>query len=122
MNKIHEYLQLASRNYYAGVPTISDEVFDKLSESSGFNELGAKQHEHIEKHYFPMYSLQKFYEDEGKESPLAGEKDVDASPKLDGAAVSHLYIGGNLVRSLTRGDGTEGTNVTDKFLASTGVL
>lgn len=118
MNKIHEYLQLASRNYYAGVPIISDEVFDKLAESSGFNELGARQHEHIEKHYFPMYSLQKYYEDEGKESPLAGEKDIDASPKLDGAAVSHLYIDGQLVRSLTRGDGTEGTNVTEKFLAT----
>lgn len=116
MNKIHEYLQLASRNYYAGVPIISDEVFDKLAESSGFNELGTRQHEHIEKHYFPMYSLQKYYEDEGKESPLAGEKDIDASPKLDGAAVSHLYIDGYLVRSLTRGDGIEGTNVTDKFL------
>lgn len=118
MNKIHEYLQLASRNYYAGVPIISDEVFDKLAESSGFNELGARQHEHIEKHYFPMYSLQKYYEDEGKESPLAGEKDIDTSPKLDGAAVSHLYIDGQLVRSLTRGDGTEGTNVTEKFLAT----
>jgi DNA ligase (NAD+) len=118
MNKIHEYLQLASRNYYAGVPIISDEVFDKLAESSGFNEVGAKQHEHLEKHYFPMYSLQKYYEDEGKESPLKGEKDIDASPKLDGAAVSHLYIEGKLVRSLTRGDGTEGTNVTDKFLAT----
>lgn len=118
MNKIHEYLQLASRNYYAGAPIISDEVFDKLAESSGFSEVGAKQHAHIEKHYFPMFSLQKFYEDEGKESPLAGEKDIDASPKLDGAAVSHLFIDGKLVRSLTRGDGTEGTNVTDKFLAT----
>lgn len=118
MNKIHEYLQLASRNYYAGVPIISDEVFDKLAESSGFNEVGARQHEHLEKHYFPMYSLQKYYEDEGKESPLKGETNVDASPKLDGAAVSHLYIEGKLVRSLTRGDGTEGTNVTEKFLAT----
>lgn len=118
MNKIHEYLQLASRNYYAGAPIISDEVFDKLAESSGFNEVGARQHEHLEKHYFPMFSLQKYYEDEGRESPLAGEKDIDASPKLDGAAVSHLYIEGKLVRSLTRGDGTEGTNVTEKFLVT----
>ncbi len=47
MNKIHEYLQLASRNYYAGVPIISDEVFDKLAESSGFNEVGAKQHGYL---------------------------------------------------------------------------
>jgi len=118
MNKIHEYLQAASRSYYAGAPILSDEAFDKLADVSGFNEVGAKQHAHLEKHYFPMFSLQKHYEDEGKPSPLAGEKDIDASPKLDGAAVSHLYIDGQLVRSLTRGDGVEGTNVTDKFLAT----
>lgn len=66
-----------------------------------------------------MYSLQKLYEDEGKANPLAGfSKHIDRSPKIDGAAVSHLYVDGNLVRSLTRGDGIEGTVVTDKFLDS----
>lgn len=118
MNKIHEYLQLASRNYYAGVPIISDEVFDKLAESSGFNEVGAKQHEHLEKHYYPMYSLQKYYEDEGKESPLKGETNISTSVKLDGAAISILYVAGKLSRVLTRGNGTEGINITDKFLAT----
>lgn len=116
MSKIQEFLSLASRNYYAGNPTISDEVFDRLAESVGFNELGTKQHEHIEKHYQPMYSLQKHYEGEGKAPQLVGA--VDSSPKLDGAAVSHLYVDGNYVRTLTRGDGTEGTVITDKFLST----
>ncbi len=116
MNKVHEFLSRASREYYAGTPIISDEVFDRLAESSGFDQLGAKQHEHLENHYFPMYSLQKYYEREGKPPQLDGP--VDLSPKLDGAAVSHLYIDGVYVRSLTRGDGTEGTVITDKFLAT----
>lgn len=116
MSKIYEFLTLASRNYYAGNPTISDEVFDKLADSIGFSEVGAKQHEHLEYHYFPMWSLQKHYEGEGKPPSLVGR--LDYSPKLDGAAVSHLYIDGVYVRSLTRGDGKEGTLITDKFLAT----
>ncbi len=116
MNKIEAYLNKCAREYYAGHPSISDEVFDALAASIGYNKIGAKQHEHLEKHYFQLYSLQKFYEDEGRPSPLAGYKDIDVSPKLDGAAVSILYIDGDLVRALTRGDGIEGTIVTNKFL------
>jgi len=118
MNKVLEYLNKCSREYYAGCPSISDEVFDALASSVGYGAVGAKQHEHIEKHFYPMYSLQKFYEDEGKVSPLEGFTNIDSSPKIDGAAISILYIDGNLSRVLTRGDGTEGTNVTDKFLKS----
>lgn len=116
MNKIHEFLNTASRAYYAGTPIISDEAFDRLAESSGFDQVGAKQHEHLEKHYYQMYSLQKYYEGEGKPPQLDG--DTDRSPKLDGAAVSHLFIDGNYVRTLTRGDGVEGTIITDKFLVT----
>lgn len=117
MNKLHEFLNTASRFYYAGEPIISDDVFDRLATSCGYNEVGAKQHAHLEKHFYRMYSLQKHYEGEGKPPELPG-KDIDTSPKLDGAAVSHLYIDGQLVRSLTRGDGIEGTVITDKFLAT----
>ena len=116
-NKLAEFLNLAARNYYAGTPIITDDVFDRLAESIGYDELGSKQHEHLEKHYYPMYSLQKCYEGEGKPIVLPG-KDIDSSPKLDGAAVSLLYVEGRLVRALTRGDGTEGTLVSDKFIGS----
>lgn len=116
-NKLVEFLNLAARNYYAGTPIISDEVFDKLSELVGYDEVGTKQHEHLEKHLFPMYSLQKYYEGEGTRPVLPGTR-IDSSPKLDGAAISALYINGALVRVLTRGDGVEGTIVTDKFLVT----
>lgn len=115
MNKIEQYLDSASKAYYAGSPFISDEQFDRLAESVGYNQVGAKQNEKTEKHLYQMYSLQKYYEDEGAQ-PLAGIRSIATSIKLDGAALSLLYVDGNLVRALTRGDGVEGQIVTDKFL------
>jgi NAD-dependent DNA ligase len=115
MNKIEQYLNIASRMYYAGSPIISDEVFDRLADSIGYNKVGAKQHENLCKHYYRMYSLDKYYEDEGK-LPLPEYKKT-CTPKLDGAAISLLYIDGVLVQALTRGDGIEGTNITDKMFA-----
>lgn len=116
MNKIKDYLDQASASYYAGKPFISDEVFDRLAESINYNSVGAKQHDNIKKHLDPMWSLNKYYEDEGA-APIPEYKDKECTPKLDGAAVSLLYIDGNLVQVLTRGDGTEGTDVTRNFLA-----
>lgn len=117
MAKLHEYLTECARHYYQGNPIIPDEVFDRLADSCEFRSVGAKQHEHIEKHYFPMYSLQKYYEDEGRVRPLSGE-DISYSPKLDGAAISILYVEGQLTRVLTRGDGIEGTDITEKFIST----
>lgn len=114
MQSIKTYLDAASAAYYAGNPFLSDAVFDKLAESAGYYEVGAKQHANVHKHYNRMYSLQKYYEDEGV-APLAEYKDITTSPKLDGAAISLLYIDGKLVRALTRGDGIEGQDITDKM-------
>ena len=118
MNKLEQYLNLASRAYYSGAPIISDAQFDQLADSIGFNQVGAKQHRNVEKHYQQMYSLQKYYEDEEQRRPLEGVRDIITSIKLDGAAISVLYVDGNLARVLTRGDGTEGQLITDKFLAT----
>lgn len=115
MQSIKDYLDAASAAYYAGQPFIDDETFDRLAESAGYNAVGAKQHEHLHKHLYRMYSLDKYYEDEGA-APLPGF-DKTTSPKLDGAAISLLYIDGVLVRALTRGDGIEGTDITNKMYA-----
>jgi len=117
MNKIEQFLDSASKAYYAGSPIISDEQFDRLAESHGYNSVGAKQHDNKAKHLFQMYSLQKYYEDEGTR-PLEGIKSIATSVKLDGAAISLLYVDGSLVRALTRGDGVEGQLITDKLLAT----
>lgn len=114
MNQLTTFLDTASRFYYAGTPIISDEQFDRLSESCGYNKVGSRQHEDTESHMYPMYSLQKWYEDDNKPSPLKGELEVAMTPKLDGAAISVLYVNGIYTRALTRGDGKEGKNITDK--------
>lgn len=118
MNKLEQFLDKASQAYYSGNPIISDEQFDQLADSCGYSKVGAKQHGNIEKHIYRMYSLQKFYEDEGQNRPLEGIRDIVTSAKLDGAAISLVYVGGNLVRGLTRGDGLEGQIITDKLLAT----
>jgi DNA ligase (NAD+) len=118
MNNIIEFLNRAARHYYNGFPIISDEQFDRLAESVDYKQVGAKQHENVEKHMYRMYSLQKYYEDEDKANPLSGFTEVSMTPKLDGAAISLLYIEHKLMRVLTRGDGIEGRIVTDKFLAT----
>jgi NAD-dependent DNA ligase len=42
MNKLEQYLNVASRAYYAGTPIISDAQFDQLAESIGYSAVGAK--------------------------------------------------------------------------------
>lgn len=117
MNKITQFLDSASAAYYAGQPFITDEQFDRLADSIGYNAVGSKQHSNKEKHLYQMYSLQKYYEDEGTR-PLEGIRSIASSVKLDGAAISLLYVDGHLVRGLTRGDGVEGQLITDKLLAT----
>jgi len=112
---IKEYLDEASIKYYMGEPIISDDQFDLLAESISYSKIGAKQHEDTFKHLYPMWSLQKYYEGEQK-FPLEGY-DCIPSLKLDGAAISILYLDGKLAQVLTRGDGTEGRDITSRFIA-----
>lgn len=116
MNKIKLFLDECCISYYSGTPIISDEAFDKLAEQHNYQKVGAKQHENVCKHYNRMWSLQKHYEDEGVR-PLQEYKGKVSSPKLDGAAVSLLYLDGVLSQVLTRGDGIQGTDITSKFIA-----
>lgn len=118
MNKITQFLDSASAAYYAGSPFITDEQFDRLADSVGYSRVGATETGKTAKHMYQMYSLQKFYEDEGQKRPLEGYKDIATSVKLDGAAISLLYIDGQLVQALTRGDGIEGQIITDKLLST----
>lgn len=115
MKTLHNYLDECSRHYYNGNPIISDHQFDQLADLANYNKVGASEWGDTQKHMFPMFSLQKYYEDDKGPSPLQGEKNVAITVKLDGAAVSLLYLDGNFVRALTRGDGREGKDVTDKL-------
>ena len=114
MNKLHKYLDEASKAYYAGNPIINDLAFDILADSCDYNKIGTTVHGRKAKHAYQMYSLQKWYEDEGRETPLKDEQ-ITTSIKLDGAAISLLYLHGDLAMAVTRGDGVEGQLITDKI-------
>jgi len=118
MTGLTHFLDRASKAYYDGSPILSDSQFDQLAESCNYSAVGAPASGKVQKHFKQLYSLQKFYEDEGQRRPLEGIGDVSSSIKLDGAAISLLYVGGHLVRALTRGDGVEGQDITDKLLAT----
>jgi NAD-dependent DNA ligase len=112
MEDLTKILDKASEGYYAGVPTLSDEEFDRLAEIARYAKVGSPSGR--VPHAFPMYSLQKIFR--GEDSPLP-QGDVIVTPKLDGSAVSLLYVEGELSQVLTRGDGKKGIDITEKFLA-----
>jgi len=115
MTDISTKLRGASKAYYDGKPTMSDEDFDLLAEAHKFEELGAPVSDRV-KHTYRMFSLQKYYKGEGK-NPLEGySSNIIETPKLDGAAISIFYSEGKVKQVLTRGDGFEGLDITNKFI------
>lgn len=112
--RIHQFLDTASKAYYEGTPIIPDEVFDNLAHNYNYNRVGyvSKDNNKIP-HTFPMYSLQKIFDDE--EFPIHLKHELVQSPKLDGAAVEFTYESGKLVYAATRGDGKEGKLITHLF-------
>jgi DNA ligase (NAD+) len=114
MENIKATLQQASEDYYNGKPTMSDEQFDKLAVYAEYEEVGFSSRDNRVPHAFQMYSLQKIFSNELDKQPFGNYKgDTVVSPKLDGAAVSLLYVKGQLHKALTRGDGKRGLDITD---------
>lgn len=107
-----EFLEEASLAYYSGAPIISDEEFDYLAEKYNFKNVGYTITDGVP-HLFPMFSLSKIFD--LKDAPFPLNFKTVNSPKLDGAAVSLLYIKGELRLALTRGDGKIGADITDKM-------
>ena len=109
---MREFLEHAAAKYYSGEPVISDEQFDALASVYKFHDVGYQVTDGTP-HYFPMYSLQKFFSIE--DCPASSnDSGYIGSPKLDGAAVSLLYVSGELKQALTRGDGKMGKDITNK--------
>jgi DNA ligase (NAD+) len=128
----HEY-----RYYVLDDPEISDADFDQLmiqlkkleeeypaliTPDSPTQRVGGKPREGVVKaaHSSPMLSLDNTYnvEDlrdwERRVHELSGRKDIDyvCELKLDGMSLALIYENGQLVRGITRGDGTIGEDVT----------
>jgi DNA ligase (NAD+) len=73
-------------------------------------------------HRIPMLSLDNVFSDKDLRSfdlricerlMMLGSLNFCCEPKIDGLAVSLLYVGGLLVQAATRGDGTTGEDVTE---------
>lgn len=110
---MRNFLAYAAAKYEAGEPIISDAEFDRLEKIYGYDRVGAAVDiSRAVPHAHRMYSLQKCFVGE-KLIELPG--DVVETPKLDGAAVSLLYVDGRLVLALRRGDGKAGDDITEKL-------
>ena len=111
MTDLLKFKETCDKAYDIGVPLVTDEQYDNLfGESATIGRVGYRDDI---KHVFPMYSLQKHYDEDG-EPPLPLHLCVK-TPKLDGAAANLLYIDGKFVRASTRGDGVKGKDITDKL-------
>ena len=135
--ELSEELEQHNYNYYIlAKPTISDYEFDMKLE-----ELGRLEREYPEfllpssptqrvgggitkefqsvKHRYPMLSLSNSYSKEDIEDFISRiKKSIDEEVafccelKFDGLSISLQYENGILVRAVTRGDGTQGDDVT----------
>jgi len=108
---MQHFLDKAAAMYYSGTPIVSDAEFDSLASQYNYDSVGHVVTDGIP-HMFRMYSLQKVFD----------INDVDyvsteyvQTPKLDGAAVSLVYVNGHLAQALTRGDGNLGRDITLKL-------
>ena len=108
---MRDFLDQACIDYYEGRPQLTDEEFDLLAEKHQYHKVGYQVTDAVP-HTYRMYSLKKCFD--LAEAPLAVEECIE-TPKLDGAAVSLLYVAGFLQLALTRGDGIQGKDVTDKM-------
>ena len=106
-----DFIEKAACAYYSGYPIISDEEFDAIVAKYNYNAVGHQVTDGVP-HMFRMYSLQKVFSLD--DIPTPNSKYI-RTPKLDGAAVSLLYVNGHFALGLTRGDGNLGRDITLKL-------
>lgn len=138
IEQLRKELEQHNHNYYVlNSPTISDkefdfmlkeleqlekehpEYFDPLSPTQRVGSDLSNSFEHVI-HARPMMSLANTYSIEEVDEwfdrvkkALEGESfDVVGELKFDGTSISIIYENGRLVRAVTRGDGTQGDDVT----------
>lgn len=109
---LKEYLELCKAEYYAGHPIISDDQYDHLEDICG-EDLTVGTNKGRVRHWYRMYSLQKFYMDDDN-IPMNTGHYVE-TPKLDGASLAVRYLDGKLDSVVTRGNGEYGEDVTHLF-------
>jgi DNA ligase (NAD+) len=142
IDRLREMLHLHNHRYYIlDAPTISDFEFDQLlSELTQLESAypayfdpnsptqrvggGVTKNFETKKHRFPMYSLDNTYskaeleEWEKKIHKIVGAEAslvYSCELKFDGASISLTYENGQFIQGVTRGDGTQGDDVTQNL-------
>ena len=122
--------------YSLNAPTVSDEVYDRLFDELGRleQELGVKMSnsptqtvgwpsvDKLKKvcHPIPLLSLDKTKRAEDL-CTLMGDQQIMLMLKLDGLTIKLVYEGGVFLEASTRGDGSEGENVTHNVRGISGI-
>ena len=96
-----DYIKHLQASYYEGNALVSNEEYDALVVRFGEEGIGSGGEY---KHMYRMYSLDKVYPGRGDEYPIPLSKCIK-TPKLDGCAISVLYVNHNMEHGNTRGDG-----------------
>jgi len=137
-------LKKYSNHYYdKDKPIVSDQIFDLLkkdiidlenkykfldSEYSPTRTVGFKPSKNFQKakHRVPMLSLGNAFNEEDLKNfekkiiNFLSLKEIDiidysAEPKIDGISASLIYVNGKFIKGLSRGDGTEGEDITQNL-------
>lgn len=131
-HELSRRIEKANHEYHGlDAPTISDEEYDNLkrrllqlegqhpelvSVNSPTQKVGAPPVEGFRqvRHMTPMLSLTNAFDGDDLQAFIAqtNAPSFVAEPKIDGLALTLLYINGQLERAATRGDGTTGEDVT----------
>ena len=139
IDQLTDQLKEAGYRYYVlDDPTMEDYEYDRLYREleelesahpelaradSPTKRVGGEVLSQLEKvsHPVPLMSLQDVFNmeelNEFLEKTIAAEGNVEFSvePKIDGLSVALEYVDGKFVRGATRGDGTEGEDVTENL-------
>ncbi len=136
--------QKYNKYYYdKNKPIVADQVFDLLkkdiinlenkykflkNKSSPTRSVGFKPSKNFQKakHKVPMLSLGNAFNEEDlnnfekKINNFLSFKEINiidysAEPKIDGISASLIYVNGQLTKGLSRGDGTEGEDITQNL-------
>ena len=136
--QLREELHRHNHNYYVlNAPEIDDQTFDFLmrelqdleakhpecaDENSPTMRVGSDLNKNFVQvvHKYPMLSLANTYSEaevaefyERVKKSLNEDFEICCDMKFDGTSISLTYEDGKLVRAVTRGDGTQGDDVTD---------
>ena len=136
--QLREELHRHNHNYYVlNAPEIDDQTFDFLmrelqdleakhpecaDDNSPTMRVGSDLNKNFVQvvHKYPMLSLANTYSEaevaefyERVKKSLNEDFEICCEMKFDGTSISLTYEDGKLVRAVTRGDGTQGDDVTD---------